>query len=87
VAEATVDGRVLLFAVIMSLISGVIFGTVPALESLRQKRWWSQTTLGARRSALRQLFIVTQVESLWFCSPGRCCWFAACATFRPNLWG
>ncbi|MEY2395700.1 MAG: putative transport system permease protein, partial [Acidobacteriaceae bacterium] len=61
VSEATVDGRVLLFAVIVSIISGVIFGTVPALEKPATETLVVANTLGVRRSALRQLFIVTQV--------------------------
>jgi predicted permease len=61
VSEATVDGRVLLFAVIVSIISGVIFGTVPALEKPATEALVVANTLGVRRSALRQLFIVTQV--------------------------
>jgi predicted permease len=61
VSEATVDGRVLLFAVIVSIISGVIFGTVPALEKPATETLVVANTLGVRRSALRQLFIVTQM--------------------------
>jgi len=61
VSDATVDGRVLLFAVIVSIISGVIFGTVPALEKPATETLVVANTLGVRRSALRQLFIVTQV--------------------------
>jgi predicted permease len=61
VSEATVDGRVLLFAVIVSIISGVIFGTVPALEKPATETLVVANTLGVRRSALRQLFIVMQV--------------------------
>jgi predicted permease len=61
VSEASVDGRVLLFAVIVSMISGVVFGTAPALEKPSTEMLVIANTLGARRSALRQLLIVTQV--------------------------
>jgi putative ABC transport system permease protein len=61
VSEASVDGRVLLFAVIVSMISGVVFGTAPALETPSTEMLAIANTLGARRSALRQLLIVTQV--------------------------
>ncbi|MCU1303409.1 MAG: hypothetical protein JWQ87_3693 [Candidatus Sulfotelmatobacter sp.] len=60
-SEASVDGRVLVFAGIVSLISGVVFGTVPALEKPATETLVVANTLGVRRSALRQLFIVTQV--------------------------
>jgi putative ABC transport system permease protein len=61
VSDASVDGRVLLFAVIVSMISGVVFGTAPALEKSSTEMLVISNTLGARRSALRQLLIVTQV--------------------------
>jgi predicted permease len=61
VSEASVDGRVLLFAVLVSVISGVAFGTAPALEKPAAEMLVAANTLGVRRSALRQLFIVTQV--------------------------
>jgi predicted permease len=60
-SEATVDGRVLLFSIFLSFASGILFGTVPALEKPTAQMLVVKTTAGARRGRLRQLFLVTQV--------------------------
>jgi predicted permease len=60
-SEATVDGRVLLFAIIVSLASGILFGTVPALERPRAQMLVVTAAVGERRARLRQLLLVAQV--------------------------
>ena len=60
-SEATVDGRVLLFSIFLSFASGILFGTVPALEKPTTQMLAVKTTSGARRGRLRQLFLVSQV--------------------------
>jgi len=60
-SEATVDGRVLLFSILLSFASGILFGTVPALEKPTAQMLVVKTTSSARRGRLRQLFLVTQV--------------------------
>ncbi len=60
-SEATVDGRVLLFSIFLSFASGILFGTVPALEKPTAQMLVVKATAGARRGRLRQLFLVTQV--------------------------
>jgi putative ABC transport system permease protein len=60
-SDATVDGRVLLFAVIASLASGILFGTVPALEKPTTQMLVVTAKGGVQRAQLRQLLLVTQV--------------------------
>jgi predicted permease len=59
--DATVDGRVLLFAIIVSLASGIVFGTVPALEKPTRQMLVVRATAGVERARLRQLLLVAQV--------------------------
>jgi putative ABC transport system permease protein len=60
-SDATVDGRVLLFAIIVSLASGIVFGTVPALEKPTRQTLVVTATAGVERARLRQLLLVAQV--------------------------
>ncbi len=60
-SEATVDGRVLLFSIMASLASGILFGTMPALETPAAQTLVVKATSGLRRSWLRQWFLVGQV--------------------------
>ena len=60
-SEATVDGRVLLFVLIVSLASGILFGTVPALERPMVQMLVVTAAAGERRARLRQVLVVAQV--------------------------
>jgi putative ABC transport system permease protein len=60
-SDATVDGRVLLFALIVSLASGIVFGTVPALEKPTREMLVVTATAGVERARLRQLLLAAQV--------------------------
>jgi putative ABC transport system permease protein len=59
-AEASVDVRILFFALLISLVSGILFGTAPALEKPRQMLSVS-ASVGMRRGRLRQALLVAQV--------------------------
>jgi predicted permease len=59
-SEATVDGRVLLFAIIVSVASGIFFGAIPALEVPTMQMLVVKTPSGIRRGRLRQIFLVAQ---------------------------
>jgi putative ABC transport system permease protein len=60
-SDATVDGRVLLFSIILSLASGILFGTVPSMEKPTTQMLVVTATSGVRRGRLRQFLMVTQV--------------------------
>ncbi|MGB8581789.1 MAG: ABC transporter permease [Candidatus Sulfotelmatobacter sp.] len=60
-SDATIDGRVLLFAIIVSLASGILVGTVPALEKPTTQMLAFTSTAGMQRARLRQLLLVAQV--------------------------
>jgi predicted permease len=60
-SDATVDGRVLLFAIIVSLASGIVFGTVPALEKPTRQMLVVTATAGVERARLRQMLLAAQV--------------------------
>jgi predicted permease len=60
-SDATVDGRVLLFAIIVSLASGILVGTVPALEKPTTHMLVVTATAGMQRARLRPLLLVAQV--------------------------
>src|SRR5580704_7247702 len=60
-SDAALDGRVLLFALIVSLASGIVFGTVPALEKPTREMLVVTATAGVERARLRQLLLAAQV--------------------------
>jgi putative ABC transport system permease protein len=60
------DDRVLVFTVLASLLTGVIFGLVPALQAARADvndalRESGRTGTGARQQQLRHLFVVAEI--------------------------
>ena len=65
--EATLDGRVLLFALAMSLITGWLFGLVPALQLVKTelqsflKEGSRSSGEGSRWNRVRSAFVVVQV--------------------------
>jgi predicted permease len=59
-SQATVDIRVLLVAIVVSLISGIVFGTAPSLER-PSVQMLVKATLDSRRNRLRQLLMASQV--------------------------
>ncbi|MGA3211723.1 MAG: ABC transporter permease, partial [Terriglobales bacterium] len=60
-AQANVDGRVLLFVIAASLASGIFFGAVPALEKPAAQMLAAKSAAGVRQSGLRQALLATQV--------------------------
>jgi putative ABC transport system permease protein len=59
-SEASVDARILSFALLVSLTSAVFFGTLPALEKPGQMLTVN-ATVGVRKGRMRQLLLVAQV--------------------------
>ena len=59
--QASVDPRVLLFAVGVSLVCGVLFGVAPALEHPRAEALTGWRTLGARQHWLRHALVAGQI--------------------------
>jgi putative ABC transport system permease protein len=60
ISEASVDVRILFFALFVSLISGIFFGAAPALEKPSQMLSVN-AKVGMRRGRLRQALLVAQV--------------------------
>lgn len=65
-SAVSLDGRVLAFTVLASLLTGVIFGLVPALQAARADvndalRESGRTGTGARQQRLRHLFVVAEI--------------------------
>jgi len=60
-AEANIDNRVLLFTFLMSIVAGVVFGTLPALERPVIQTLVTTTSVGRRRTRLRQGLLIGQV--------------------------
>ena len=60
-AQATIDGRVLLFTVLVSVAVGIIFGAVPALEKPVMEMLVATTSLATRKARLRQALLIAQV--------------------------
>jgi putative ABC transport system permease protein len=60
-ADAALDGRVAVVAIAASLISGVIFGTVPALEKPSAQLLGVVARAGFRKARLRQALLLGQV--------------------------
>jgi len=61
-AQATVDLRVLLFTLALSLASGVLFGSAPALQSPRTEMLTGWRTLGGRHHRFRQVLVMAQIS-------------------------
>jgi putative ABC transport system permease protein len=67
VSEVSVDWRVLVFAIVLSTLTGVLFGILPALQSAKTdvthalKEGAHSTTTGRRRLALRNGLVVTEI--------------------------
>ncbi len=59
--QAALDGRVLLFALAGSLLSGLLFGLAPALQSPRAESLTGSRTAGARRTLLRESLVAAQI--------------------------
>jgi len=60
-AEAGLDGRVLLCAVGLSFVAGIISGTVPAFEKPVLETLVATTVAGSRRARFRQVLLIAQV--------------------------
>lgn len=67
ITEIGIDGRILLFTVAISILTGLVFGLAPALqasklqlsESLREGGWNSHAGMGHQR--IRNIFVVAQI--------------------------
>jgi putative ABC transport system permease protein len=64
--EVGLDGRVLAFTALASLVTGVIFGLAPALQSARADvndalRESGRTGAGARQQRLRNTFVIAEI--------------------------
>jgi predicted permease len=59
-SDASIDTRILFFALALSLVSGILFGTAPALEHPPQMLTVN-ALVGARPSRLRQALLVVEV--------------------------
>ena len=59
--QATVDPRVLLFTLAVSLVSGILFGMAPALEQPRAETLARWRTLGAGRYLFRHSLVAAQI--------------------------
>jgi putative ABC transport system permease protein len=65
--EIGLDGRVLLFAVVVTVLSGIIFGTAPALQCARTNLTESlkeggRGNVGSRGDRLRKALVVSEVS-------------------------
>jgi putative ABC transport system permease protein len=61
IAQASINGRVLFFTILVSIIVGLVFGTAPALEKPVLETLVATTPIAARRARLRQVLLMAQV--------------------------
>jgi len=62
-SEASLDIRVFLFALLLSIGAGIIFGAVPALERPAMETLTATTSAGSRKERFRQFLLVGQVAT------------------------
>jgi len=60
-SEAQLDARVLVFALVLSIATAILFGFAPAWERLRGEAMGSARTVGRSRSRLRPLLVAAQM--------------------------
>jgi putative ABC transport system permease protein len=67
ISEISIDGRVLVFTVVISLLTGLLFGIIPALQTSQPnlpqslKEVNTSLTINGRRFHLRQVLVVTEI--------------------------
>ncbi len=59
--QAALDGRVLLFTLAGSVISGLVFGLAPAIQTPTAESLTGWRTTGARRALLRETLVAAQI--------------------------
>ena len=59
--QATLDARVLLFALVACLLAGVLFGLAPAFESPRVEALVGGRAIGSTRGIFRQMLVAAQI--------------------------
>ncbi|HLG97763.1 MAG TPA: ABC transporter permease [Bryobacteraceae bacterium] len=59
--EASIDGRVLLFALAASIASGLLFGFAPALQNPNREFLTGARAAGARRTFFRESLVAVQI--------------------------
>ena len=67
VSEISLDGRVLAFTVLVSLLTGLLFGLIPALQASRPNlpqtlKGGNANLIGGRRFQLRQVLVVAEIS-------------------------
>jgi predicted lysophospholipase L1 biosynthesis ABC-type transport system permease subunit len=70
-ARAGLDLRIALFTVLLSMVSGALFGLVPALQIPRAVVVAARAEKPRRRTLLRQVWWWGRLRSAWFCLPAR----------------
>jgi putative ABC transport system permease protein len=66
-APVTLDGRVLLFTLVAAVVTGILFGLVPALQSSRSdlsvtlRESGARTGSGVRHNKMRSILVVTEM--------------------------
>jgi len=59
--QATIDGRVLAFALLISVVSALLFGLAPALQSPRSEALTGWRSISGERRLLRHLLVAVQI--------------------------
>lgn len=64
--EVSVDGRILLFALAVSCVTGIVFGIVPAIKSSQVRLFEvlkdeGRSSSGGRRNSLRSVLVIAQI--------------------------
>lgn len=59
--QATIDGRVLAFALLISAVSALLFGRAPALQSPRSEALTGWRSISGERRLLRHLLVAVQI--------------------------
>ena len=80
------DLRIVCFTVVLSIVCGVLFGLVPALQRPSGEMLTGRSAASVSHAAIRQWLVVAQIAASMVLLTGRCCCYGASGILRTSNW-